>query len=64
VNLLKEVYVANFGDDATGDGSKEKPFATLQHAVELAENNATVYVKQETKLNVEYQNKTINIKVW
>ena len=38
------VYVSSSGNDGTGDGSADKPFATLAKAVEAAENGATVYV--------------------
>ena len=38
------VYVSSSGDDGTGDGSADKPYATLAKAVDAAENGATVYV--------------------
>ena len=39
------VYVSSSdGNDGTGDGSADKPFATLAKAVDAAENGATVYV--------------------
>ena len=38
------VYVSSNGDDGTGDGSADKPYATLAKAVDAAENGATVYV--------------------
>ncbi|WP_302662536.1 hypothetical protein [uncultured Dysosmobacter sp.] len=41
------VYVSSSGNDGTGDGSADKPFATLAKAVEAAENGATVYVMSD-----------------
>ena len=38
------VYVSSSGDDGTGDGSVDKPYATLAKAVKAAEDGATVYV--------------------
>ena len=38
------VYVSSSGDDGTGDGSADKPYATLAKAVDAAEDGATVYV--------------------
>lgn len=37
----RAVYVSSSGNDGTGDGSADKPFATLAKAVEAAENGAT-----------------------
>ena len=42
------VYVSSSsGNDGTGDGSADKPYATLAKAVEAAENGATVYVMSD-----------------
>ena len=41
------VYVSSSGDDGTGDGSADKPYATLVKAVTEAENGATVYVMSD-----------------
>ena len=38
------VYVRSDGNDTTGDGSADKPYATLAKAVEAAEDGATIYV--------------------
>ena len=39
------VYVSSSsGNDGTGDGSADKPYATLAKAVDVAEDGATVYV--------------------
>lgn len=40
----KSVYVRSDGNDVTGDGSQEKPYASLAKAVEAADDGATVYV--------------------
>ena len=41
------VYVSSSGNDGTGDGSADKPYATLAKAVDAAEDGATVYVMSD-----------------
>lgn len=41
------VYVSSSGNDGTGDGSADKPFATLAKAVDVAKDGATVYVMSD-----------------
>ena len=41
------VYVSSSGNDGTGDGSADKPFATLPKAVDVAKDGATVYVMSD-----------------
>ncbi len=42
------VYVSSSsGNDGTGDGSADKPYATLAKAVEEAEDGATIYVMSD-----------------
>ena len=41
------VYVSSSGNDGTGDGSADKPYATLAKAVDTAENGETVYVMSD-----------------
>ena len=41
------VYVRSDGNDGTGDGSADKPFATLAKAVDVAKDGATVYVMSD-----------------
>ena len=41
------VYVSSSGNDGTGDGSVDKPFATLARAVDAADDGATVYVMSD-----------------
>ncbi|GAA4496554.1 hypothetical protein GCM10023191_038720 [Actinoallomurus oryzae] len=46
-----QYYVATDGDDATGDGSRAHPWATIQHATEnvkVASGGATVHVADGT----------------
>jgi hypothetical protein len=63
MNLLKEVYVASFGSDETGDGSKENPFATLQHGIDMAENKAEVCIEPDTSiLGVDFRNKQFSFR--
>jgi len=39
--------IAPDGSDITGDGSDTKPFATIQHGIDLASHGDTVLVYQE-----------------
>lgn len=41
------VYVSSNGDDGTGDGSADKPYATLAKAVTEAEDGSTIYVMSD-----------------
>ena len=41
------VYVSSSGNDGTGDGSADKPYATLAKAVDVAEDGATIYVMSD-----------------
>ena len=53
---MKEVYVSKkLGSDETGDGSKEKPFASLQKAADEAakeEGKCTIFLVNEERLNI------------
>ena len=44
------VYVSSSGNDGTGDGSADKPFATLAKVVDAAEDGATVYVMNDLRI--------------
>ncbi len=39
------LYVATDGDDGTGDGSKSKPFRTIQKGIDTAANGCRVFVR-------------------
>ena len=41
------VYVRSDGNDTTGDGSADNPYATLAKAVDAADDGATVYVMSD-----------------
>lgn len=41
------VYVSSSGNDGTGDGSADKPYATLAKAVDVAKDGATIYVMSD-----------------
>ena len=48
------VYVSSSsGNDGTGDGSADKPFATLVKAVTEAEDGATVYVMSDLTMTAQ-----------
>ena len=41
------VYVSSSGNDGTGDGSADKPYATLAKAVDAAKDGSTIYVMSD-----------------
>jgi len=43
-SAVTDWYVATTGSDVTGDGSAGKPFGTIQHAIDLAQDNDKVIV--------------------
>ena len=57
------VYVSSAGDDTNGNGSEDKPFATLAKAVEAAENGATDYVMSDLNMTscARFYNKSLTI---
>jgi len=42
-----EVYVASYGSDTEGDGSKENPYATINKAYDNAYTTATIYIMDD-----------------
>ena len=38
------LYIASFGSDTKGNGTKEKPYATIEKAYDSAWQNSTIYV--------------------
>ena len=57
------VYVSSSGNDGTGDGSADKPFATLAKAVDAAEDGATIYVMSDLNMTscARFYNKSLTI---
>lgn len=57
------VYVSSRGNDGTGDGSVDKPYATLLKAVTEAENGATVYVMSDLTMTecARFDSKSLTI---
>ena len=47
----QKVYVSKNGDDTTGTGESDKPYATLQKAVSTALDGATIYVMTNLTIN-------------
>ena len=49
--MRPEIWISPYGDDDTGNGSKEKPFKTAERAIlETRKSNVRVYIKiDETK---------------
>ena len=41
---VAEIYVSSSGDDVSGNGTKDSPYATLAKAVDIAPDGATIYV--------------------
>ncbi|MHC4556567.1 MAG: DUF3160 domain-containing protein [Planctomycetota bacterium] len=54
------IYVATDGNDITGDGSEENPFATIQKGIDSASNSYTVIVQPgRYKENINFLGKNI-----
>ena len=60
---LNEVYVSKGGNDETGEGTQEKPVASLAKAVDLAADNATIYVMSDLTMEkcARYYGKDLTI---
>jgi DNA-binding beta-propeller fold protein YncE len=55
--------VVKTGSDTTGDGSEAKPFATIQHGIDVAKTDYTVLVHPGTYIeNLKFGNKNIIVK--
>jgi hypothetical protein len=48
IHQIVTIYVATDGNDTTGDGSQENPFATIQKAIDTATYGCTVIVRSGT----------------
>lgn len=59
----EQVYVSSKGNDESGDGTQEKPYATLVKAVTEAKDNATTYVMSDLTMNqsARFWNKNLTI---
>ena len=57
------VYVSSSGNDGTGDGSADKPYATLVKAVTEAEDGSTIYVMSDLTMTscARFYNKSLTI---
>ena len=57
------VYVSSSGNDGTGDGSADKPYATLAKAVDEAKDGATIYVMSDLNMTscARFYNKSLTI---
>lgn len=48
ISVQQPVYVSTTGSDSDGDGSMEKPYRTIFHAVEVAKSGDTILVRGGT----------------
>ena len=57
------VYVSSSGNDGTGDGSADKPYATLAKAVDVAKDGATIYVMSDLNMTscARFYNKSLTM---
>lgn len=57
------VYVSDSGNDTTGNGSQNSPYATLAKAVEMAGDGATIYVMSNLEMTecARYYGKDLTI---
>ena len=52
ISRLDEIYVANYGSDITGDGSKDNPFETFDHALDILNpNGKIIFIGENIVLN-------------
>ena len=42
--ILKDLYVASYGSDSAGNGTRSKPYQTIQKAYDTAGNNASIHI--------------------
>ncbi len=42
--ILKDLYVASFGSDTKGNGTREKPYATIQRAYNMAGDIGSIHI--------------------
>ena len=58
-----DIYVSSTGNDATGNGSEAKPYATLAKAVDVAGSGATIYVMSNLTMTkcARYYDKDLTI---
>ena len=47
-NPNADIYVNKFGNDTTGNGTADKPFATVKKAIESAINGQKIYIDEGT----------------
>ena len=58
-----DIYVSSIGNNATGNGSEAKPYATLAKAVDVAGSGATSYVMSNLTMTkcARYYDKDLTI---
>lgn len=56
INPLDKIYVSEYGNDNSGNGSKTKPFKTLTQAINCIKDNGEIYI-----LDTAFINQSINI---
>ena len=47
---VAEIYVSSSGDDVSGKGTEDSPYATLAKAVDIAPDGATIYVMTDLSM--------------
>lgn len=57
---LSEIHVSPDGSDDAGDGSLQKPFKSIEHAVNMSKNDSTVYLNNGEYAGVKNREITID----
>ena len=61
--ILKDLYVASYGNDTSGNGTRSKPYKTIQRAYNMAGNTASIHlldnIIQKDTINFDKNKKII-----
>ena len=62
INPLDKIYIASYGNDEQGNGSKTQPFKTLEQSIRCLNDNGEIYILDNVSITQSIEiNKNINI---